>query len=409
MDKGKLLKILDIDDITIHFQPIVCIKAKRIVGFEALARGIRNGDLIPPKILFELAEENSIKTELDHLCQKLAFQTFKKLYEKNDNFILFLNFDAYVIDLGIRTTSFILRLAKENNVPPQNVVIEITETEVKNLESLKRFVETCKKLGFLIALDDVGIKYSNLNRISELKPHILKIDQVLVREVQKDRHKSMVVSALVFLARGIGALTLAEGVETHEEILETMQIGIDFHQGFYFSKPKPINFLDLKDMWEDLQRKKECLQNTFHEYMITHLRQKKAKYQRYKEILEKILDRLIKLRSEKFEECLRNFILINGDIECIYVVDIHGIMVTRTIFSAKVKVYSSPIFRPASIGEDLSCREYIYSLIGTNLTFYATEPYISLATGNLVITMSHLFESVNGEKFILCVDFIAAH
>ena len=77
-----------------------------------------------------------------------------------------------------------------------------------------------KKYGFLVALDDVGNSHSNLNRIPELKPDILKMDKYLIRDVDKSWHKKKILKSISYLAKDIRSLVIAEGVETKEEIME---------------------------------------------------------------------------------------------------------------------------------------------------------------------------------------------
>ena len=89
-----------------------------------------------------------------------------------------------------------------------------------------------------MALDDVGNSHSNLNRIPELKPDILKIDRGLIKDVDKSWHKNKILKSISYLAREIRTLIIAEGVETKEEIMEILEIGVEFFQGFYFEKPK---------------------------------------------------------------------------------------------------------------------------------------------------------------------------
>jgi EAL domain-containing protein (putative c-di-GMP-specific phosphodiesterase class I) len=399
--KKEVLKLLDLDAIVIYFQPIVFVKGTQIVGVEALARGIKSNQIIPPNIIFSQAEEKGIKIELDRVCRDIAFREFRKLYEKNPDLVLFFNFDGSVIDLGARNTGFIFRMAKKHNLPPQNIVIEITETKVKNFEALKEFVENYKKLGFLIALDDVGVEYSNLNRIPELKPHILKIDRLLVKDLEKEYYKEKVIKALVYLAKEIGALTLAEGIETEGEVLKTLEIGINFCQGFYFSKPSPLKSLSI----DGISHKFNFLVSKFHFNMINYFQNRKKLVKSWKNFVKEILEDLNKVPKEEFEKVLQHWINKKEDIECLYIVNMEGTVVTNTVFAENIPVHKSPIFTPASFGKNLLLRDYVYPIVSGLFESFITEPYVSLATGNVVVTVSFLFLTPLKEKFILCADF----
>jgi len=404
-EEEKILEILDLDELVIYFQPIVFVAGKKIVGLEALARGKKDGELVSPLSLFARAEAFNLRHELDRLCRKIAFREFKKVYEDHPNMVLFFNFDGSVLDTVGCPTGYIYRLVKHYHLPPQNVVIEITENRVRHLENLKQFIEYYKNLGFLIALDDVGIEYSNLHRIPELKPHILKIDRLLISGIDKEYYKQKVVKALTFLAKDIGALTLAEGIEKEEELLRTMEIGITLHQGFYFSKPKPLENIYV----DEVRQYFDLLIFKFYHKMACYIHQRKQLVETYRAVIDELIKILSQKKAKEFENTLKEWVGKIPEVECFYIVDMNGIMVTNTIFKEGVKVSVSPLFEPAGLGKSLFCKEYIYPLVSGIFKIYVTEPYVSLATGNMVITISKVFENIEGLEFILCADFSPAH
>jgi EAL domain-containing protein (putative c-di-GMP-specific phosphodiesterase class I) len=106
---------------------------------------------------------------------------------------------------------------------------------------LKRFIENQRKQGVLIALDDIGAGFSNLERVAELKPDLIKIDRSLVMGLHQSYHKQEVFSSLVKLAHSLGALLLAEGAESEEETMQALELGADMIQGYYFSRPQVMH------------------------------------------------------------------------------------------------------------------------------------------------------------------------
>jgi EAL domain-containing protein (putative c-di-GMP-specific phosphodiesterase class I) len=233
-----ILNALGVEKIEIYFQPIVSLQKLKVVGLEALSRGINQGKIVPPAYLFSLAKELDFNLELDRICRKLALCEFKKIRQQYNDLLLFLNHDPSLLDKNGVMHGFTYQLVKEIGLPPRSIVIEICESKVTNMDSLSRFVSDYKKYGFLLALDDVGNSHSNLNRIPELKPDILKIDRGLIKDVDKSWHKNKILKSISYLAREIRTLIIAEGVETKEEIMEILEIGVEFFQGFYFEKPK---------------------------------------------------------------------------------------------------------------------------------------------------------------------------
>ncbi len=404
IEKEKVFKCLNLEEILIYFQPIVFLKGLEIIGVEALTRGVRNGKIVSPLKLFSEAEEMGVKVELDRVCRDIAFKEFSKIFKEHKKLMLFFNFDGSIIDLGGKDSGFIYRLANKYGLPPEHIVIEITEKEVKSTEALKDFVENYKSLGFLIALDDVGVEYSNLNRIPELKPNILKIDTFLIRGIEKEYFKEKVVKALVFLAKEIGALTLAEGIETEEEALKTLEMGINFCQGFFFFKPAP---LENKELYKNKMTEKfSSILLKFHSKIIEYFKKRKRYVERWKFFVKRVVESLHEAPPELFEEILLEWVKQEKDLECLYVVNMEGSTVTNTIFTQGVKIQKAPIFTPASIGKNLLLREYVYPIVSGLFNSFITEPYVSLATGNLVVTISMVFKNeATDQKYILCADF----
>ena len=104
--------------------------------------------------------------------------------------------------------------------------------------------------------------------------------------------------------------------------------------------------------------------------------------------------------------CLKEAMVVFSSIDALYVVDEEGIQQTDTVMKDDVSSSINPIFQPANKNENLSHKEYVYQLIHTDLKKYTTDRYISYATGNLCITLSHPFRGSDEHRYILCVDFI---
>jgi len=332
MELEKLKRLLGVSEFFVEFQPIFCIGSKKIVGVEALLRA-RDETLnpIPPDKLFSLAERKGIKIELDRAARRLAFNDFKSFFLKNTDYLLFFNFDASMLDLCENKAWYIFTICKEVNLPPERVVIEIIETRVKRYDVLKTFVNKYKELGFSIALDDVGIEYSNLNRIPELRPDFIKVDRELIKNVEKDDYKQKVLKSLSYLAKEIGCFTIAEGVETESEILSTLEIGFNFHQGFKLAKPESPELVSIDRYFPRLTE----LNLKFVSYFKKSAAQKKRVFEKYRGIVRKIAKGLKTLKNcEKLEEKLRKLIKSYPEVQDAYVVDLTGCLVTNMIFNS---------------------------------------------------------------------------
>lgn len=233
-----LIWILDNESIITYFQPIVDSRNNRVVAYECLSRGVRSdGTIMPPREMFESAIKTEMVFNLDRQCRMKALKQAKIKGVKKDIFINFNPTSIYNPEYCLRDT---ITLANELRFDPSKVVFEVVESsKVSNLEHLKNIFQHYIKMGFRVALDDVGSGYSSLNMLANLMPHIIKIDMELIRDITSNPTKKAIVNSLVQLSKEIGALSLAEGIETNDEFETVKELGVDMAQGYLFGKPSP--------------------------------------------------------------------------------------------------------------------------------------------------------------------------
>ena len=276
-------EILDAGSVVTHFQPIYSAKQKSVIGVEALSRGRHpvTSELLSPMRLFQMAQDEQLGVDMEELCRTTALQTFAGLKEQSyadvelsqdsasiaarENLILFLNFDANSAATSLATeggrgmlflnfdasverniepaAAALMAKVRRVGLDPRTVAIEILESQFEDLDRLKHLAQSLHDCGFLLVLDDVGAGHSNLDRIPIIRPDVLKIDRSLIRQLDSDYHKQETVKSLAHLARRIGALVVAEGVETEAETLTAMELGADLLQGFYLARPQPVETL----------------------------------------------------------------------------------------------------------------------------------------------------------------------
>ncbi|GAB4317775.1 EAL domain-containing protein [Pseudothermotoga elfii] len=229
--------VLQNESLTTFFQPVVNYKTGKVVCYECLSRGIdQNGELIAPALLFDLAKRLDVLLELSKLAIVKALKVSK---QKNITQPVSINFPPSILldpDFVYKTISDELEKLK---MRPEQVILELTESE-KEIKEFEKFVlESLKKRGIKIAIDDFGNGFSSLERLANLKPDIIKIDMGLVRDIQKDRLKRYMVEALVSMAKKSDIQVIAEGVETKEECKTLFALGVDLMQGYLFAKPGP--------------------------------------------------------------------------------------------------------------------------------------------------------------------------
>ncbi|MCE5286978.1 MAG: EAL domain-containing protein [Pelosinus sp.] len=385
-----------------YFQPIVSIRKHALIGLEALSRGLdSNNDIIMPQTLFAKAAASGRSVELDRLCRNTALKNYKNILAQNNDSFLFLNLDTSILDKGVVGSGHLIRAVRNLGLSPSSIVIEIIESKVNDIKSLTKFIRNYKQYGFLIALDDMGSASSNLDRILQARPDIIKIDRGLIKEINKDYYKQELFRALVLVAKKIGALVVAEGVETHGEAITSLELGADFLQGYLIAAPAPYASIEKGAITKTLH----SLVSSYRNSIVEKVRNETLQKNMYKRILAVLAEKLSIISPENFEPALKEIAQKHPAVHCYYILDKSGIQITETIkadFAASGK--SHGMFRPDFKGCDQSLKDY-FIFIHAGADSYISEPYLSLANGHSCITGSILFTTDNGCYYILCIDF----
>jgi EAL domain-containing protein (putative c-di-GMP-specific phosphodiesterase class I) len=235
MVRERLLDLLLRERIVTAYQPILDLRTRTVLGFEALSRGQRGTGLEAADTLFGAAEQHNLLVEVDRLCRRKALLNSGRI---PSNAKIFVNtLPATIRDPQFRGKALIDFLDK-TQVSPDRIVIEITEKLV--IENYGLFRETMAyftDLGMTFAVDDVGAGYSGLESIASLKPTYLKVDTVLVRDLNVSLVNREMVRAIVTLGKGIGATVIAEGIHTQEEVKALQDLGVSWGQGYLLARP----------------------------------------------------------------------------------------------------------------------------------------------------------------------------
>jgi len=401
-DRALMGRVLAQGSVDIHFQPLASPRSQSVVGVEALARGVNpdTGELIPPAWLFSQAARLGRLVELDRMCRERALAEFAGLACRAPELVLFLNFEASLLDSGVEGSGRLGDQVRGNGLTPSNVVIEMVESRVSDLAALERFSRSHRDRGFLLALDDMGAGHSNLDRVAIIKPDVIKLDRSLVNGLDRQWYKQEIAGALVNLAQKIGALVVAEGVERRSEALAAMDLGADILQGFYLAKP-----MHAGAAMDGCPDRLAGLAQEYRSHTIGRIAAKKARHSQFDVVVADLRTRLWGVGQRDLDTKLCSLLGLHPSLECIYVLGRDGRQVSDTVCDhSKIRQRRKVIFRPADKGDDQSLKNY-YLLLMAGLERYVSEPYISLASGNLCVTISTWFKDRQGRDFILCADF----
>lgn len=221
-------------DFTMAFHPIVDIEAGRIWGYEALVRGTEGQGA--GYILSQVDEENRYK--FDQACRVKAIELAGRLYPVDDDTRLSINFMPNAVYEPASCIRASLVAAKRVGFRHDRIMFEFTEDEqFHDIGHLKGIIREYQRRGFLTAIDDFGAGYSGLNLLADFQPDLIKIDMKLVRGIEAQPARQIIIVGIVEIARALKVDVIAEGIETAEEARLLRTAGVRLLQGFHFAKP----------------------------------------------------------------------------------------------------------------------------------------------------------------------------
>ncbi len=229
------------EELYLEFQPIHCTEKGTITAFEALARWTSPVlGTISPMEFISLAEKIGCVSKLSKILLNKAL-SHARYWPKDID----LHFNLSGIDLG--KTSLIkefVQLVKKSNVPVKSVVFEVTETAViDNLDNMFDVFEIFKTAGLRLSLDDFGIGYSSLAYLTRIPVTCLKIDKSFTERLKPNTVEETIVKTIIYLCENLKIECIVEGVENREHYKQLRKIGLQNMQGYFFSKPMPVENL----------------------------------------------------------------------------------------------------------------------------------------------------------------------
>ncbi|MBQ4483216.1 MAG: EAL domain-containing protein [Lachnospiraceae bacterium] len=242
----KVRHAVESGNLEVYYQPIYSFKEKRFVSAEALLRLHDGETFIPPDLFITVAENNGSIVEIDdyvvqQVCKMISGRNLKDLG------IRYIELNLSVSDmLQDDIAGKMKRMVEMYHVNPSQINLEITETSDDTFTgTVEANVYKLSKLGFNFSLDDFGTGYSSLSRIIMMPFDIIKLDKTIVQspfmlEDEQDRENARtLLESSADMIHQIGAETVAEGVETKEQLDAMERLGVNFIQGFYFARPMP--------------------------------------------------------------------------------------------------------------------------------------------------------------------------
>lgn len=239
--EADILTALDHEQFCIYYQPKVHSNTQQTSGAEALIRWIHPSlGMISPNKFIPLAEANGSILEITKYVIRQVCLDITEWVDQNKPLVpISINFSQIEI-YNPSIFHYLKHCLKKYNIDPKWLEIEITErVALEDLKRVKNCILSFQKLGIKVSMDDFGSGYSSTNYIKYLPFDIIKIDKTLIDDIETDQKSHQLLLGLVNIIKSLGLSVVAEGVENPKQVEYIRQMGVDYIQGYVFSKPLP--------------------------------------------------------------------------------------------------------------------------------------------------------------------------
>lgn len=242
---NKIQEGLQNKEFMLYYQPLFHLGTGKIFGVEALVRWYRPQEgFIPPLEFIPIAEELNQIITLETTIVNLALQQKKAWEEEGIEIEMAINLSSKTLENEAHFEE-IINIFTSYRVNYKQITVEITETAflVNVVEAAKR-LNNLRGLGIKIALDDFGTGYSSLTHLKMLPIDIIKIDRSFIDSLPLDKVEVAITRNLLYLARELNCIVIAEGIETQEQLQYLTDNQCDYGQGYLLCKPMPLDYIN---------------------------------------------------------------------------------------------------------------------------------------------------------------------
>ncbi|WP_303871634.1 bifunctional diguanylate cyclase/phosphodiesterase [Acetobacterium wieringae] len=247
--ENRMERALVSGEFEVYLQPKYLFSDEQIIGAEALVRwNDPERGMLPPNDFIPLFEKNGFVKKIDTymfeaVCKLLA--KWEKEMDQLTNMIISVNFSRLHLE-NMLLPEELLAITNRYQIDPKMIEIELTEGTIFNNDvQMVEIMNHLKDFGFHISIDDFGRAYSSLNTLKNLPADILKLDKAFFSESTDNARGEKIITSMLNMAKDLDLITVAEGVETREQVEFLKEKGCDIAQGFFYAKP--MNVFEFED------------------------------------------------------------------------------------------------------------------------------------------------------------------
>ena len=239
--ENDLRRAIKREEFVLHYQPIVSLRSNKIEGFEVLVRWRHpEKGLVSPGEFIPLAEDTGLIIPLGSWVLQEACRQMNAWQQKFDG-LMHWKVSVNISSKQLAMPNFVAQVKQilhQTQLDPHNLKLEITESSlVEDTEYTISILQELKEIGVEFSLDDFGTGYSSLSYLHQFPFDTIKIDRSFVNSIGDNTEKLSIVRAIVTLASNLGMNTIAEGIETVNQLAQLKALKCQYGQGYYLSKP----------------------------------------------------------------------------------------------------------------------------------------------------------------------------
>lgn len=245
--EGDLRRAIELDELELYYQPKIEITTGKIVGTEALIRWNHpEKGMVSPVDFIPLAEETGLIVPIGEWILRTACRQLREWHDQG--------YESLKVAVNLSARQFqdpelvrkVKMIQERANLAVDCLELEITESiAMDDVDNTIKIIDELRSMGLNILIDDFGTGYSSLSYLKKLPLHALKIDQSFVRDLTFDSDDAAIVTSIIAMAKSMNLVVVAEGVETAEQLEFLKTRRCEEVQGYYFSKPLPVEKLEL--------------------------------------------------------------------------------------------------------------------------------------------------------------------
>jgi diguanylate cyclase (GGDEF)-like protein/PAS domain S-box-containing protein len=237
--EGELREGLHRDELQVHYQPVVSVVDRRLVGVEAVVRWAHpSGDLLLPVDFLDIAEDTGLVVAMEEIVLGIALADAAACWDRDTLDVAVNASTVHLTDPGFVTT--VRRALDAAGWPAERLVIELSERALLTDDAtIHATLAGLRRLGVRSVVDDFGTGYSSLGYLHRFPVDGVKIDRSFVERLGTGDRQEAVVAAILGMAQALGLQVVAEGVETEAQLAALRRLGCDRAQGYLLGRPAP--------------------------------------------------------------------------------------------------------------------------------------------------------------------------